>query len=244
MYCSYHTASSARVQCSSCSRALCSACDHRIKGYPYCQDCIVLGVEGLSRDHYAPRPRGSARFAALLALLPGMGAVYNRQNIKGIVHFVTIVGLFQMTGIRIASAFFALGGLGFYVYSIVDAYRTAQLIAQGEDPAVDEARFKRSLIKRAPLIGVLLITAGLLLVIQIARPYFPLATAARFIPVALIILGGYLLTRYFKRPHEERYEPHPSAPPYSLVPGKFSNRSSEHNAREHSGRFPSSIGRR
>jgi hypothetical protein len=172
-----------------------------------------------------------------------MGAVYNRQNIKGIVHFVTIVGLFQLTGIRVASAFFALGGLGFYFYSIVDAYRTAQLIAQGEDPAVDEARFKRSLIKRAPLIGVILITAGLLLVIQIARP-FPLVTFARLLPVAFIILGGYLLTRYFKRPHEESYEPHPSAPPYSLVPGKFSNRSSEHNAREHSGRFPSSIGRR
>src|SRR5258708_3442052 len=200
MYCSYHTASTARVQCSSCSRALCSACDHRIKGYPYCQDCIVLGVEGLSRTYYAPRPRGSARFAALLALLPGMGAVYNRQNIKGIVHFVTIVGLFQLTGIRVASAIFALGGLSFYIYSIVDAYRTAQLIALGEDPAVDEARFKRSLIKRAPLIGVILITAGLLLVIQIARPILPLAPLARLCPVDFLILGGYLVTRYVMRP--------------------------------------------
>jgi TM2 domain-containing membrane protein YozV len=244
MYCSYHTASTARVQCSSCSRGLCSACDHRIKGYPYCQDCIVLGVEGLSRNHYAPRPRGSARFAALLALLPGMGAVYNRQNIKGIVHFVTIVGLFQLTGIRIAPAFFVLGGLSFYIYSIVDAYRTAQLIAQGEDPAVDEARFKRSLIKRAPLIGVILITVGLLFVIQMARPYFPLATLVRFLPVALIILGGYLLTRYFKRPREESYEEHPTSTPYSLVPGNFSNRTSEHNSRERSDRLRHSAGRR
>jgi hypothetical protein len=179
----------------------------------------------------------------LLALLPGMGAVYNRQNIKGIVHFVTIVGLFQLTGIRVAAAFFALGGLGFYIYSIVDAYRTAQLIAQGEDPAVDEARFKRSLIKRAPLIGVILIVAGLLLVIQIARP-FALITFARLLPVAFIILGGYLLTRYFKRPREESYEQGLTSPPYSLVPGKFSDRSSEPKAREHSGRLPRSIGRR
>lgn len=240
MYCSYHTASTARVQCSSCSRALCSACDHRIKGSPYCQDCIVLGVQGLSRTHYSTRPRGSARFAALLALLPGMGAVYNRQNIKGIVHFATIVSLFQLTGIRFASAIFALGGLSFYIYSIVDAYRTAQLIAQGEDPAVDEARFKRSLIKRAPVIGVVLLTAGLLLVIQIARP-FPLVTFARLLPVAFIILGGYLLTRYFKRPSEESYEQRPTSPPYSLVPGDFSNRA-EHNSRERN--RPHSAGRR
>lgn len=201
----------------------------------------MLGVQGLSRDRYAPRPRGSARFAALLAVLPGMGAVYNRQNIKGIVHFVTIIGLFQMTGIRVAPAFFALGGLSFYIYSIVDAYRTAQLIAQGEEPAVDEARFKRSLIKRAPLIGVILITIGLLLVIQIARP-FPLLTVARLLPVLFIILGGYLLTRYFKRPREESYEQAPPSPPYSLIPGDFGNRSSERSAREH-GR-PYSAGRR
>lgn len=242
MYCSYHTTSAARVQCSSCFRSLCSACDHRIKGHPYCQDCIVLGVEGLSRNQYASAPRGSARFAALLALLPGMGAVYNRQNIKGIVHFVTIVGLFRLTGIRFASAIFALGGLSFYIYSIVDAYRTARLIALGEDPAVDEARFKRSLIKRAPVIGVVLITAGLLLVIQIARP-FALVTFARLLPVAFIILGGYLLTRYFKRPREESYDEGPTSPPYSLVPGDFSNRS-EHNARDRSGRLPHSAGRR
>jgi TM2 domain-containing membrane protein YozV len=240
MYCSYHTTNTARVQCSSCSRALCSACDHRIKGSPYCQDCIVLGVQGLSRTHYSPKPRGSARFAALLALLPGMGAVYNRQNIKGIAHFATIVSLFQLTGIRFASAIFALGGLSFYIYSIVDAYRTAQLIAQGEDPAVDEARFKRSLIKRAPVIGVVLLTAGLLLVIQIARP-FPLVTFARLLPVAFIILGGYLLTRYFKRPSEESYERGPKSPPYSLVPGDFSNRS-EHNTSERN--RPHSAGRR
>jgi TM2 domain-containing membrane protein YozV len=226
MYCSHHTGSVARVQCSSCARPLCRACDHRIKGYPYCQDCIVLGVEGLSRRYSDPGPRGRARWAALFALLPGMGAVYNHQNIKGVVHFATIVGLFQLTAIHIASGFFALAGLAFYLYSIVDAYRTAQLIAAGESAAMDEERFKRSLIKRAPLIGIVLITSGLLLVLQIARP-FAWITFARLFPVALIILGGYLLTRYFKRSREVSYEEHPAAAPYSLVPGRFNERSSE-----------------
>lgn len=224
MYCSYHTSSIAQVQCSSCARPLCRACDHRIKGYAYCQDCIVTGVQGLSRGYRTPRPVGSARLAALFALIPGMGAVYNRQNIKGVVHFVTIVGLFQLTSLRVAAGFFALGGIVAYLYSIIDAYRTAISIARGESPAADEERFKRALIRRAPLIGILLILAGSMLVIEILRP-FPLITFARLFPVGLILLGGYLLTRYFKRTRDGDYgEP---TPPYSLVPGRLSDRSSE-----------------
>jgi len=198
----------------------------------------VLGVEGLSRSYDNARPRGRARLAALLAVLPGMGAVYNRQNIKAVVHFVSIIGLFELASLKVAAGVFALAGLVVYLYSIIDAYRTAMSIARGESPAVDEERFKRSLIKRAPLIGIMLIAAGLLLVVQILRP-FAFITLARLFPVALIILGGYLLTRYFKRSREESYEPHPSVPPYSLVPGKFSERSSER-----SGRMSNPAGRR
>ena len=186
----------------------------------------MLGVEGLSRSYNNVRPRGRARLAALFALLPGMGAVYNHQNLKAVIHFVSVIGLFQLASLRIASGVFALAGLAFYLYSIIDAYRTAILIARGESPAVDEERFKRSLIKRAPLIGISLIVAGLLLVLHIVRP-FAFITVARLFPVALIILGGYLLTRYFKRSSEDSYEPHSSAPPYSLVPGRFGERSSE-----------------
>jgi hypothetical protein len=164
--------------------------------------------------------------AALFAVLPGMGAVYNRQNIKAVVHFVSIIGLFQLASLKVASGVFALAGLVFYLYSIIDAYRTAILIARGESPAADEERFKRSLMKRAPLIGISLIVGGLLLVLQVIRP-FAFLTVARLVPVALIILGGYLLTRYFKSSREEIYEQYPSIPPYSLVPGRFSERSSE-----------------
>lgn len=198
----------------------------------------MLGVEGLSRNYDNARPRGRARLAALFAVLPGMGAVYNRQNIKAVVHFVSIIGLFELASLKVAAGVFALAGLVFYLYSIIDAYRTAMLIGRGESPAVDEERFKRSLIKRAPLIGIMLIAAGVLLVIQIVRP-FAFITLARLFPVALIILGGYLLTRYFKRSREESYEQHPSVPPYSLVPGRFGERSSER-----SGRVSNPAGRR
>ena len=41
MSCAYHLTNRAVVQCSRCGRPLCPACDHRIRGFPYCQDCIV-----------------------------------------------------------------------------------------------------------------------------------------------------------------------------------------------------------
>jgi hypothetical protein len=222
MYCSYHTSTAARVQCTNCARALCPACDHRIKGYPYCQDCIVLGIEGLSRhSQYGGKPKAKARLAALCALLPGLGAVYNRQNVKAVVHFVGTVGLFQMTNLHVFPGFFALAGMAFYIYSIMDAYRTAQRIAEGESPEANEAKFKRQLAKRAPVLGLLFIFAGVLLVIQIIRPW-AFITPARLIPALLIIFGGYLLTSYFKRSREEEYNPdHSQQTPYALVPDSF-----------------------
>lgn len=232
MHCSYHTTHPARVNCASCARALCPACDHRVKGHPYCQDCIVRGVENLSR-HYQPsnryqageKPRGHSHVAALCALLPGMGAIYNRQNIKAVVHFAAIIGLLQLTHVRVLSAVFALGAVLFYVYSIIDAYRTAQLILAGESPEADEERFKQTLVKRAPVVGVVLIVAGLLLVVQLVRP-LSFITYARLLPVALILFGGYLLTRYFKRKRNlDHARDYTTRPPYPLIPESVDDQS-------------------
>ena len=228
MYCSYHGSSIARVQCASCARALCPVCDHRIKGYPYCQDCIVKGIESLSSNYYnGAKPKSKARLAALWALLPGMGAVYNRQNLKAVVHFVTVMGLFQLMRVNIAEGLFALAGFLFYIYSIVDAYRTSESIAQGESPAAGEERFKRKLVKRAPMVGVSLMIVGVILVIQVVRP-FAFLNFARLFPVLLILLGGYLLTTYFKRTREESYSTdHTSGRTYELAPGPFADQASD-----------------
>ena len=50
MNCAYPMTNRAVVQCSRCARPLCPACDHRIRGFPYCQDCIVAGVEVLQQQ--------------------------------------------------------------------------------------------------------------------------------------------------------------------------------------------------
>jgi hypothetical protein len=202
---------------------LCAACDHRIKGYPYCQDCIVLGIDYLNRhQRAAAQPnRGKARLAALCAIiLPGLGAVYNRQNIKAIIHFVTIVGLFQLSGLHVMRGFFVLAGLGSYFYSIIDAYRTAVSIAAGESPEANETRFKQTLARKAPTIGIILIVAGLIAVVQVAQPLGFAISVAKLLPVALLLVGAYLVTRYFKRSREQSYNAEYSRKlPYSLIPG-------------------------
>jgi TM2 domain-containing membrane protein YozV len=182
-----------------------------------------MGIENLSRQNQSYRSKGKARLAALCAVLPGMGAVYNRQNVKAIVHFFAIIGLFQLADIDVFEAFFAMAGIAFYVYSIIDAYRTAKLIAQGESPAADEARFKRSLAGRAPMIGVTLIVMGLLMVLQLLRPFGLNISMRRLIPVALIIFGGFLLTRYFKRSRIEDQAPDYSHRPFSLISGSLAD---------------------
>jgi TM2 domain-containing membrane protein YozV len=199
----------------------------------------VLGIQALSQRYGPSRPRRKARIAALFAvLLPGLGAVYNRQNFKAVAHFLAVVGLFQLRQVFPLGAMFVLASIGFYFYSIIDAYRTAILIAEGESPRTNEERFKRRLISRAPAIGFVLVVAGVLLVIQIFQPFTSFISVARLLPVALIILGGYLLTSYFKRSRDGAAGPdYSQRPPYPLIPGSVGERdpqgtpSSRHGSR-------------
>ncbi|MEW6208088.1 MAG: hypothetical protein AB1631_06960 [Acidobacteriota bacterium] len=185
----------------------------------------------MSRSYRAERPKSKAWLAALCGIFPpGFGAVYNRQNVKAFVHFITIIGLFQLSSFLPFKGLLRLAGVSFYLYSIIDAYRTAQQIAQGESAERLEERFKQSIVRRAPAIGLILIAAGLVSVIQIAHPWGLSISLPRLLPVALIFLGGYLLTRYFRR---SRYEPHQATPPYPLIPGRFDRTRDEAQSARH-----------
>ncbi len=45
MNCAFHGQNIAVVNCNGCGKPLCPSCDHRVKGFPFCQECIVSGVE-------------------------------------------------------------------------------------------------------------------------------------------------------------------------------------------------------
>ncbi|HKC18813.1 MAG TPA: hypothetical protein VKE27_04205 [Candidatus Dormibacteraeota bacterium] len=81
----------------------------------------------------AAQARKNPLLAATLAIVPGLGHVYLGHNLKGLGYFVGIGGLqffgFDLDLSVIGAAIgvpMELGGAGLWVFSIVDAYRTAK----------------------------------------------------------------------------------------------------------------------
>src|SRR5215471_7792866 len=82
--------------------------------------------------------RKSPVIAAALAIIPGVGHFYLGHNLKGVFYLLGIGGLqffgadLDLTVIGAAVGVpLELGGGGLWVFSIVDAYRTARRIEQG-----------------------------------------------------------------------------------------------------------------
>jgi hypothetical protein len=68
------------------------------RDFPTAQDCIVMGVDLLrqqNQSNYVPyvKKRTSPLVATLLSFIcPGLGAAYNGQTVKALVHFAVFVG--------------------------------------------------------------------------------------------------------------------------------------------------------
>src|SRR5437763_5457467 len=204
MNCNYHQKNAATVQCSQCARPLCLACDHRIRGFPFCQDCIVAGVEMLryqqsrTSDAHVIRRKTSPFIATFLSLfVPGLGAAYNGQTSKAIVHFAVSASFFQMTVVTNGAAVFVLGVCGTWLCAAVDACRTAQLMRAGLAPDAEEDAITRQLYGNPVAWGVTLLVLGLVFLAHtLLGVQFPVR---RTLPVALVILGAYMLFDYLKR---------------------------------------------
>lgn len=85
-----------------------------------------------------PRSRKSPGVAAALAVLPGLGHFYLGHNVKGFAYMVGVFGLqffgFDLDLSVIGAAVgvpMELGGTGLWLFSIVDAYRTAKRMEAG-----------------------------------------------------------------------------------------------------------------
>jgi hypothetical protein len=202
LYCAYHPKNPGVVQCNQCARQLCSACDHRIRGFPFCQDCIVAGVELLRNESQAGGSpliyRNSSPFVAtLLSFVPGLGAAYNGQTAKAIVHCAIFASFFQMGVLTQGVHFFILGVLGTWLFAAVDACRTAQLIRAGLTPETEEDVIARRLYGNPFAWGITLIVLGTLFLLHtLLGVQLPVR---QLLPVALVALGAYMLFDYIRR---------------------------------------------
>lgn len=147
--------------------------------------------------------------AALCALVPGVGAVYNREYTKAVIHFSIFAGLAMIAEVE---GIFALAAVTFYVFTIIDAYRTADVILRrGGFEAVQNKEEQLNL----PLWGGLLILMGILFLLDNLGA-IRIRTAVEFWPLILVALGGYLIFNFFQNGRDRKLQ----APENQVAPGQ------------------------
>jgi TM2 domain-containing membrane protein YozV len=130
MDCVNHSGVSATAYCQNCGKAICSACVRTAAGgQVFCEPCWVAW-QG-SQPPFVVPPVGAPNpgLAAFLGLIPGVGAMYNGQFIKGLVHvfiFAVLVSAAHVYGI------FGLFIAGWVFYQVFEAYHTAKARRDGE----------------------------------------------------------------------------------------------------------------
>src|SRR5207237_10177639 len=144
------------------------------------------------------RRKTSPFVATLLSFfVPGLGAAYNGQTSKAIVHFAIFASFFQMAVVTDGVTFFVLGVVGTWLFAAVDACRTAQLMRAGLAPDAEEDAIARQLYGNPLAWGITLVALGsMFLAHTLLGVQFPMRRA---LPLALVILGGYILYDYLKR---------------------------------------------
>jgi hypothetical protein len=148
-----------------------------------------------------PLPKADARvspgLAFILGFIPGVGAVYNGQYAKGLVHVVIFGSIISILSSGAARGFEPLFGLmipTFVFYMCFEAYHTAKKRRDGE--MVDEfsglVRRDSAAPSRFPLAPALLIAFGILFLLDNLE-VLKIGRLLRYWPAALIVLGLYLL---------------------------------------------------
>jgi hypothetical protein len=152
-------------------------------------------------------PHVSPGLAFGLGFIPGVGAVYNGQYAKGLLHVVIFGSIISILSSGAARGFEPLFGLmipTFVFYMAFEAYHTARKRRDGE--VVDEFSGMvraRGVRPRFPMAPVLLIAFGVLFLLD-NLDLLKIGRLLRYWPALLIGLGLYLL---FERIVESKYEP-------------------------------------
>ncbi|MCS7314077.1 MAG: B-box zinc finger protein [Bryobacteraceae bacterium] len=197
MNCPIHPDSPVVAYCRTCGQPLCTECRRIAAGTVYCQQHLPAIVPPSPSPPPSTFAAGSSPgLAFLLGLIPGVGAVYNGQYAKGIVHVVIFGLLISLTTSEAVRGFEPLFGMLiaiFYIYMPFEAYHTARRRRLGE--VVDEFSSilpLRSHAGRFPAGPILLIALGLLFLLHNLE-LLRIERLLRYWPVLLIGLGVYML---------------------------------------------------
>jgi Domain of unknown function (DUF5668)/B-box zinc finger len=158
MNCANHPDRERIAFCQNCGKPLCQECARTVGSAVFCEPCLAAKLAGgnpvgtytetPAGGSYAytgnaggvdytvsgvtppPYPAGAPNpgLAALLGLIPGVGAMYNGQYAKGVVHlivFAVLVSLADEHGI------FGLFIAGWVCYQVIEAHHTARARRDG-----------------------------------------------------------------------------------------------------------------
>jgi hypothetical protein len=192
--------------CRACGKALDASSVYAAGGGIYCQEHVP--AEGAPPSPYSspvpppiPNPNVSPAGAFVLGLIPGVGAIYNGQYLKGLIHVLVLGLLFGIAGSNGVSdatqPVLVLMIIGFFAYQAFEAYPTAQKRRMGE--VTDELSSLAPGTGTFPAAPVILIALGVILLLD-NLGYLELRRILRFWPALLIGLGVYLLMLRLKHP--------------------------------------------
>lgn len=199
MNCATHTETAAEAFCRTCGKAMCEACRQEWQGVVYCAGCA--GVAQAAAVAAAPPGPVAAdgpipALAFFLGLIPGVGAIYNGQYGKGIIHVVVLGLLISIADSGAAGdmqPLFVMMTIAWFFYMALEAYHTAKRRLAGLPVDEFSSLFPpRRHPGRLPLGPLSLIALGVLFLLH-TLGRLRLEQILKFWPVLLIAAGGYWL---------------------------------------------------
>jgi len=211
MKCAVHSDVDAVGYCRNCGKAMCSTCVRPVRDVLYCEDCLAstmgipgavpVGLPGAEIPGTAPLPPGpvparsvsSPGVAFVLGLFPGLGAVYNGQYNKALIHIVVFIAIIFGLNSDLGDAPETVLGFllaGFVLYMGFDAMRVAKARNLGE-ATVDPLE---AWSKNRPVGPMILIVLGALFLLNNFN-WFPFYRVTRLAWPLILIGVGVLMFR-------------------------------------------------
>jgi TM2 domain-containing membrane protein YozV len=136
MNCVNHPETPVVSYCQNCGKALCSQCVRQVGEFVYCEPCLAAKVGVPGAQPGAPFPPGpplpsagpNPALATILGVIPGVGAMYNGQFVKAMIHVLVFVILIAITN---EHDFFGFFIAAWVLYQIFDANQTAKARRDG-----------------------------------------------------------------------------------------------------------------
>jgi TM2 domain-containing membrane protein YozV len=196
MNCAIHPEVTGTAFCRTCGKSLCEECKRDVRGVIYCEECIAARLAGTAPGVGAPGA-GNPVLAAMLGFIPGVGAMYNGQFAKGIVHVIIFAVLVTLADSGQYEPLWGILIMFFFFYQVFDAHRTAKAKLLGQPVPEDPLGLSRGLwgssdvagtFHNVPTGAVVLIGLGVLFLLSNAG-LFHWNWIGKLWPLILIALG-------------------------------------------------------